>query len=251
MPWRRAPEPSPVRSRPPARVLIAGRPAAGCRRPPPRHPPHPGASARPRHRSVTTLWRAGATRLAVVLAIRWCHVGGMGVGGGVLGEILRGVREDLADRQIRAPLEELRRMAAQRRSALPAEAALRDGDPVKVIAEVKRGSPSKGSLAAIPDPAAVAVEYEAGGASGVSVLTQERRFGGSLDDLVAVRKAVDVPLLRKDFIVSGYQVCEARAHGADVVLLIVAALEQQALVSLVERVRSLGMTPLVEVHDTE
>jgi indole-3-glycerol phosphate synthase len=175
----------------------------------------------------------------------------MGVGGGVLGEILRGVREDLADRQIRAPLEELRRMAAQRRSALPAEAALRDGDPVKVIAEVKRGSPSKGSLAAIPDPAAVAVEYEAGGASWISVLTQERRFGGSLDDLVAVRKAVDVPLLRKDFIVSGYQVCEARAHGADVVLLIVAALEQQALVSLVERVRSLGMTPLVEVHDTE
>ena len=118
-----------------------------------------------------------------------------------------------------------------------------------MIAEVKRSSPSKGALAAIADPAGLAADYEAGGASVISVLTEQRRFGGSLADLAAVRAAVDVPVLRKDFVVTSYQVWEARAYGADVVLLIVAALEQQALVSLVERVHSLGMTALVEVHD--
>ena len=85
----------------------------------------------------------------------------------------------------------------------------------------------------------------------ISVLTEQRRFGGSLADLDAVRAAVDVPLLRKDFVVSPYQVHEARAHGADLVLLIVAALEQNALVSLLDRVESLGMTALVEVHTAE
>ena len=109
-------------------------------------------------------------------------------------------------------------------------AALRDGDGVKVIAEVKRSSPSKGALAAIADPAGLAADYEAGGASVISVLTEQRRFGGSLDDLAAVRAAVDVPVLRKDFMVSSYQVWEARADGADLVLLIVAALDQPALV---------------------
>ena len=128
---------------------------------------------------------------------------------------------------------------------------LRDGETVKVIAEVKRSSPSKGPLAAIADPAGLAADYESGGASVISVLTERRRFGGSLADLAAVRAAVDVPVLRKDFVVTSYQVWEARAHGADAVLLIVAALEQEALVSLVERVHSLGMTALVEVHDAE
>jgi indole-3-glycerol phosphate synthase len=128
---------------------------------------------------------------------------------------------------------------------------LRDADTVKVIAEVKRSSPSKGALAAIADPAGLASDYESGGASVISVLTERRRFGGSLADLAAVRAAVDIPVLRKDFVVTSYQVWEARAHGADAVLLIVAALEQQALVSLVERVHSLGMTALVEVHDPE
>jgi indole-3-glycerol phosphate synthase len=118
-----------------------------------------------------------------------------------------------------------------------------------VIAEVKRKSPSKGELAPILDPAALAFEYQAGGAHAISVLTEQRRFGGSLDDLKAIRAAVEVPLLRKDFIVSGYQLWEARAAGADLVLLIVAALDQEALVSLIERTLSLGMTPLVEVHD--
>ena len=169
----------------------------------------------------------------------------------VLDDILAGVREDLAERQARTDLTTLQEMAAQRPSALPTESVLREGDTVKVIAEVKRSSPSKGALAAIADPAGLASDYEAGGASVISVLTERHRFGGSLDDLAAVRAAVDVPVLRKDFVLTSYQVWEARAHGADAVLLLVVALEQQALVSLVERVHSLGMTALVEVHDSE
>ncbi len=169
----------------------------------------------------------------------------------VLDDILAGVREDLVDRQQRTDLAALQEMVERRPSCRPAESILRDGDNVKVIAEVKRSSPSKGALAAIADPAALARDYEAGGASVMSVLSERRRFGGSLEDLAAVRAAVDVPVLRKDFVVSSYQVWEARAYGADVVLLIVAALDQEALVSLVERVHSLGMTALVEVHDPE
>ena len=125
------------------------------------------------------------------------------------------------------------------------------GDSVKVICEVKRSSPSKGALAAIADPAGLAADYEAGGAAVISVLTEQRRFGGSLADLEAVRAKVDIPVLRKDFIVTSYQLWEARAYGADLVLLIVAALEQAALVSLIERAESIGLTPLVEVHDEE
>jgi indole-3-glycerol phosphate synthase len=169
----------------------------------------------------------------------------------VLDDILAGVREDLVERQRHTGLETLQEMAHRRTSSLSAEAVLRDGNAVKVIAEVKRSSPSKGALAAIADPAALARDYEAGGASIISVLTEGRRFGGSLDDLAAVRAAVDTPLMRKDFVLTSYQVWEARAYGADVVLLIVAALVQDALVSLVERVHSLGMTALVEVHDPD
>jgi indole-3-glycerol phosphate synthase len=120
-----------------------------------------------------------------------------------------------------------------------------------VIAEVKRSSPSKGALADIPDPAELAGEYAAGGARCISVLTEGRWFGGSLEDLKAVRASVRIPVLRKDFVVSSYQVHEARAHGADLVLLIVAALEQNVLVGLLERIESLGMTALVEVHNEE
>lgn len=168
----------------------------------------------------------------------------------VLDDIIDGVREDLAERQSRVTLDELKALAAERPAALDAEAVLR-GEGVSVIAEVKRSSPSKGALAAIADPAALASDYEAGGAHCISVLTEQRRFGGSLDDLAAVRAAVEVPVLRKDFMVSSYQLWEARAYGADIALLIVAALEQPALESLVERARSLGLMPLVEVHDTE
>ena len=166
----------------------------------------------------------------------------------VLNEILDGVRADLADRQQHTPLERLKEMAKQAASSSRDVMAAFRGQDVAVIAEVKRASPSRGAMAAIPDPAALARDYEAGGASAISVLTEPRHFGGSLDDLVAVRESVAVPVLRKDFIISSYQLWEARAHGADMVLLIVAALEQNALVSLVERAESIGLIPLVEVH---
>ncbi|MBV8994280.1 MAG: indole-3-glycerol phosphate synthase TrpC, partial [Pseudonocardiales bacterium] len=154
------------------------------------------------------------------------------------------------ERQSRVSLERLKDMARKAPSPLDALAALKS-EGVGVIAEVKRASPSRGAMAAIDDPAALAGDYEAGGARVISVLTEERRFGGSLEDLAAVRRAVQIPVLRKDFIVSSYQLWEARAHGADLVLLIVAALEQSALVSLVERALSIGLLPLVEVHAEE
>ncbi|MFC2620184.1 indole-3-glycerol phosphate synthase TrpC [Kytococcus sedentarius] len=167
----------------------------------------------------------------------------------VLDDIIVGVREDLKEREDRLPLSSLKEIEATVPEAKDALGALRGRDgAVKIISEVKRSSPSKGRLAAIPDPAALASLYEAGGASVISVLTEQRRFGGSLADLDAVRAAVDIPVLRKDFIVTPYQIHEARAHGADLVLLIVAALEQNVLVSLLERTRSLGMEALVETH---
>lgn len=168
----------------------------------------------------------------------------------VLDDIVAGVREDLAVRQNEVSLEQLQQRAAHVPDPIDALSMLRVPQ-VSVIAEVKRSSPSKGALAAIADPAGLAADYEAGGATAISVLTEGRRFGGSLADLVAVRGAVDIPVLRKDFIVTSYQLWEARAAGADLVLLIVAALEQQQLVSLVERAGSMGLTPLVEIHDEE
>jgi indole-3-glycerol phosphate synthase len=165
----------------------------------------------------------------------------------VLNEILDGVRADLAARQREVTLDQLKDMAGRAPSPKDGMAVLK-GEDVAVIAEVKRASPSKGAMAAIADPAALAMDYEAGGAAVISVLTEQRRFAGSMADLAAVRAAVQVPVLRKDFVISSYQLWEARAHGADLVLLIVAALEQNALVSLVERASSIGLVPLVEVH---
>jgi indole-3-glycerol phosphate synthase len=165
----------------------------------------------------------------------------------VLDEILEGVRADLAVRQEHTPLDQLKEAARQAAAPRDLMAVLRRPD-VAVIAEVKRSSPAKGALAPITDPAALARDYQAGGASIISVLTEPRRFGGSLADLVAVRQAVAVPVLRKDFVISSYQLWEARAHGADMILLIVAALDQNALVSLVERALSIGLVPLVEAH---
>lgn len=168
--------------------------------------------------------------------------------GTVLDEIVAGVREDLDLRRSRVPEADLR-------------AALADAPPPRdpmphfrgagssVIAEVKRRSPSKGALADIPDPAVLAGEYVAGGAAAISVLTEQRRFGGSLDDLRAVRAAVDVPVLRKDFIVTEYQLLEARGAGADLALLIVASLPGDLLDRLHDSARELGLTVLVEVHD--
>ena len=168
----------------------------------------------------------------------------------VLDDIIAGVRLDVAARMELVSLDELKERSALVSPARDVVAVLADED-VSVIAEVKRASPSRGALAEIADPAALAVEYELGGAHCISVLTEERRFGGSLADLAAVRAAVDIPVLRKDFIVTSYQLWEAKAFGADMILLIVAALEQSALVSLVERTQSLGLTALVEVHDEE
>ena len=168
----------------------------------------------------------------------------------VLDDILDGVAQDLAVRMEQTSLDDLKRRAERQEPALDPMPAFR-ADGVSVIAEVKRSSPSKGALAAIKDPAALASDYAAGGAAAISVLTEQRRFGGTLEDLKAVRARVDVPVLRKDFITTSYQLWEARAAGADMALLIVAALEQPALESLIERARSIGLTPLVEVHDED
>jgi indole-3-glycerol phosphate synthase len=168
--------------------------------------------------------------------------------GSVLDDIVAGVRDDLARREAALPLPELLAHLAD-------APAPRDPMPhfrargSSVIAEVKRRSPSKGDLAEIPDPAALARAYAAGGAAAISVLTEERRFGGSLDDLRAVRAAVDTPLLRKDFMVETYQLLEAPAAGADLVLLIVAALDDDTLRRLHDEARDLGLAVLVEVHD--
>ncbi|MBD8506319.1 indole-3-glycerol phosphate synthase TrpC [Hoyosella sp. G463] len=168
----------------------------------------------------------------------------------VLDSILDGVRADVAARESALDLAAVKKLARQAPDPLDAAAALREPG-IAVIAEVKRASPSKGALANIPDPAVLAHEYELGGARVISVLTEARRFQGSLADLDAVRAAVRIPVLRKDFIVGPYQIHEARAHGADVILLIVAALEQDVLMALLDRTESLGMTALVEVHTEE
>ncbi|TQF65426.1 indole-3-glycerol phosphate synthase TrpC [Rhodococcus spelaei] len=168
----------------------------------------------------------------------------------VLDSILDGVRADVAARESVLDFAAVKAAAAGAPAALDAAAALRSPG-IGVIAEVKRASPSKGPLSTIADPAELALAYEQGGARVISVLTEERRFHGSLADLDAVRKAVGIPVLRKDFIVGPYQIHEARAHGADVILLIVAALEQATLASLLDRTESLGMTALVEVHTEE
>ena len=178
----------------------------------------------------------------------WLRIEGTVSAVNVLEEIIEGVRADLAARQAVTSLDDLKARARTQPSAKDGVRALR-GEGVAVIAEVKRSSPSKGALASITDPAGLAGDYELGGASVISVLTEPRRFGGSLQDLKDVRARVDIPVLRKDFIVSSYQLWEARAYGADLALLIVAALEQDALVSLIERAESIGLTPLIEVHD--
>lgn len=163
----------------------------------------------------------------------------------VLDSIIEGVREDLAARRI--PLGQLQ-------EAIDQAVAVRDplttllNSQMSVIAEVKRSSPSKGELATIKDPAALAEQYEVAGASIISVLTEQRRFGGSLADLDAVRARVNIPILRKDFMVDEYQFYEARAYGADLVLLIVAALSSQQLRDFHALSTELGMSVLVEIH---
>jgi len=163
----------------------------------------------------------------------------------VLDSIIAGVREDLAARRLpMAQLLEALEVAPPVKDCLPALLT----DEISVIAEVKRSSPSKGALATISDPAALAASYEQAGASVISVLTEQRRFGGTLNDLDQVRSAVELPVLRKDFMVDEYQFYEARAHGADVVLLIVAALSKNQLDDYLHLSKELGMRALIEVH---
>jgi indole-3-glycerol phosphate synthase len=163
----------------------------------------------------------------------------------VLDSIIEGVREDLAAR--RGSMGALHERIDAQAPALNAHSFL-SRDEMNVIAEVKRSSPSKGNLAPISDPAALAEKYQEAGAAAVSVLTEQRRFGGSLADLDAVRSRIEIPVLRKDFMVDEYQFLEARAHGADIVLLIVAALSKSQLKDFYDLATELGMASLVEVH---
>ncbi|KOA64959.1 bifunctional indole-3-glycerol phosphate synthase/tryptophan synthase subunit beta [Bifidobacterium animalis subsp. animalis MCC 1489] len=169
----------------------------------------------------------------------------------VLDELVAGALEDKCDRERVTSLEELKARVALAPAPLDAKRWLRRPDGIPVIAEIKRASPSKGHLIDIEDPATLARQYEQGGASAISVLTEGRRFLGSLDDVDAVRAAVHIPVLRKDFITTDYQIWEARAHGADIVLLIVAALDDTQLAHLLKLTHELGMTALVETHTRE
>lgn len=169
----------------------------------------------------------------------------------VLDELVAGALEDQRTRELTVSLEDVKKAALAAPAPIDATRWLKRADGIPVIAEIKRASPSKGHLSDILDPAALAREYEKGGASAISVLTEGRRFLGSLDDFDKVRAAVHIPVLRKDFIVTDYQIYEARAHGADLVLLIVAALDDAQLKHLLDLAHELSMTVLVETHTRE
>jgi len=165
-----------------------------------------------------------------------------------LDELVAGAREDARRRQEEVPLETLRSRLGDREGARPFnEALVRPG--LSLIAEFKRRSPSAGELRPGAGVAETVREYERGGAAALSILTEERQFGGSLHDLRAAREASDLPILRKDFVVDPYQLYESAANGADAVLLIVAALRHDALAALYEEARALDLDCLVEVHD--
>ncbi len=171
----------------------------------------------------------------------------------ILDRILTAKRSEVDERQKSAPLTELEARAASAPEVHPFAAALepRDGR-LSVIAEVKKASPSKGLIREDFDPVAVATSYARGGAAAISVLTDERYFQGKLEYLTAIRHEVDVPVLRKDFILDAYQVVEARAAGADAILLILAAVPDDArLADLAGRAAALGMGVLWEVHDRD
>jgi indole-3-glycerol phosphate synthase len=170
----------------------------------------------------------------------------------LLGTIVAATQRIVEIRREREPAAALEtRAAAASPGGARFEQELGTAGRVNVIAECKRRSPSRGVLAAEYDPASIARLYERGGAAAISVLTEPTFFDGALEHLDAVRHAVSLPLLRKDFIVDDYQLFEARAAGADAILLIVAALEQPDLVRLQARAWELGLAALVEVHDEE
>lgn len=159
--------------------------------------------------------------------------------------------EDAAARQQSLATAKLEQLATSAPAALNALDFLCKSNHIKILAEVKRASPSRGDLASIADPANLAQTYASAGASAISVLTEQRKFKGSLEDLVAVRAAVSVPILRKDFIANEYQILEARAAGADIVLLIVAGLDLQTIARLKQFTEQLGMLAFVETHSAE
>ncbi len=168
----------------------------------------------------------------------------------ILDEILAHKTAEVARAKLLRPAAKLAREAAgDARPIRSLSTALRQASGVAVIAEVKRRSPSRGLIRPDFDPVAIARAYEAAGAAAVSVLTDERFFGGDLGFLEAIREVVDLPLLRKDFVVDPYQIDEARVAGADAVLLIVAALAPEQLVELHRHASGLGLDVLVEVHD--
>lgn len=167
----------------------------------------------------------------------------------MLDDLYAGSLADSHQRAQHTPVNKLEQLISKQEPALDAKKFLSKGNFINVIAEIKRASPSKGDLADITDPAVLAITYEHAGAAAISVLTEERKFKGSLEDLVAVGAKVEIPVLRKDFIATEYQVLEARAFGADLVLLIVAGLNQPQLQHLYRLIDSLGMTALVETHN--
>ncbi len=169
----------------------------------------------------------------------------------ILSDILENTRKEVAEAKARVTLAALEARLGGAPAVRSLEAALRrKGDqPIRVLAEVKRASPSAGAIWAEADPAAVAQAYERAGAAAVSVLTDKKYFGGELPFLGAVKNAVGIPILRKDFIVDRYQLVEARVAGADAVLLIVAALADAELAALYREAYALGLEVLVEVHD--
>ena len=164
----------------------------------------------------------------------------------VLTSIIEGVIEDVEKRKV--PISQLKEQLANAPKLRNAYVAL-NKDGMRLIAEIKRSSPSKGDLSAIENPVSLARDYQSGGADLISVLTEERRFKGNIADLIAVRSAVDLPVLRKDFIVTEFQVYESRVLGADLMLLIVAGLSKSQLVDFYQLATELGMDVLVEVHD--
>ena len=169
----------------------------------------------------------------------------------MLSELYAGSLADAERRLETISLAQIERLALSQTPALNTMAALAPRHQIHVLAEVKRASPSKGQMAEIADPAELAKIYADNGASAISVLTEERKFKGSLADLEAVRKVVNVPLLRKDFIATEHQILEARAAGADIILLIVAGLNESDIARLMRFTFELGMTPFIETHSQE
>lgn len=169
----------------------------------------------------------------------------------MLEELYAGSIADALRRREAKSLQQLESEALATATPLNAAEFLSPGEQIKILAEVKRASPSKGQMADIPDPAWLADIYATNGASAISVLTEERKFKGSLDDLIAVRAKVNVPLLRKDFIANEYQILEARAAGADIILLIVAGLPQKDLNLLKQFSEDLGLTAFIETHSED